>query len=473
MKPLRSFVCACSLALYAVSLQAATFGDFEYEESESGVTITGYTGSATTLDIPDTINGKPVTAIGEDAFQYRSLTSVTIPDSVTTIGADAFKECRSLTSVTIGNNVTSIGNYAFLYCAFASVTIPDSVTSIGAAAFYGNKSLTSVVIGNKVTSISESAFDQCSNLKSVTIPDSVATIGVRAFFYCTGLTSVKLGNGVTSIGESAFGYCTALPSITIPDGVTTIDGGAFDTCQRLTSVTIPDSITDIASDAFVQCSGLDEVVFTGAPPTYETPSGWTDPWGETTWKYPAAEREAWQAAIASGQFEGQITFKEYTVRFDETVPAADREWLETALEAQGFSGMATLVGDAALLEAFRPLGVLPHFTQEDTTLTLNVELEAAFAALRDAAVAGEIYGKAQLDAKVDEIALTAPLIAVGENDVTVEIGLQTAETLGDWQPATMTTVETSETGTLRVRLPKPTDSTASFYKFVVPDGRQP
>lgn len=256
--------------------------------------------------------------------------------------------------------------------------------------------------------------------------------------------------------------------------VTTIAKDAFD-YSSLTSVTVPDSITAIATDAFIQCSNLGEVVFTGAPPTYEIPSGWNGTmWSGTTWKYPAAEQEAWQKAIASGQFEGNITFKAYTVRFDETIPEGDREWLEKALEAQGFSGMATLVGDAALLEAFRPLGVLPHFTQDGTTLTLNVELESAFAALREAAVAGEIYGSAQLDAKVDEIALTAPLIEVGQNDVTVEIGFQTAETLGDWQPADLTnaTVETSEAGTLRVRLPKPTDSTAAFYKFVVPDGRQ-
>lgn len=315
MKPLRSFVCACSLALCAASLQADIPEGLEYQELESGVTITGYIGSATMLEIPASINGKPVTTIAKDAFDYSSLTSVTVPDS----------------------------------------------------------------------------------------------------------------------------------------------------------------ITAIATDAFIQCLNLGEVVFTGAPPTYEIPSGWNGTmWSGTTWKYPAAEQEAWQKAIASGQFEGNITFKAYTVRFDETIPEGDREWLEKALEAQGFSGMATLVGDAALLEAFRPLGVLPHFTQDGTTLTLNVELESAFAALREAAVAGEIYGSAQLDAKVDEIALTAPLIEVGQNDVTVEIGFQTAETLGDWLPADLTnaTVETSEAGTLRVRLPKPTDSTAAFYKFVVPDGRQ-
>ena len=430
MKPLRSFACACALALCSASSQAATFGDFEYEESESSVTITDYAGSATTLEIPAAINGKPVTAIGKRAFD----------------------NCDTLTSV----------------------IIPDSVTAIGTGVFYGNDSMTSAIIGNNVTTIGASAFAQCQKLTSVTIGDGVTTIDNLAFSYCFDLRSLTLPDGLTTIGDSAFAW-SGLTSMKFPDSVTTIGSFAFANC-RLTSITIPDSVTAIGTNAFAQCSLLAEIVFTGAPPTYEIPSGWNGTmWSGTTWKYPAAEQEAWQKAIASGQFEGNITFKAYTVRFDETIPEGDREWLEKALEAQGFSGMETLVGDAALLEAFRPLGVLPHFTQDGTTLTLDVELESAFAALREAAVAGEIYGSAQLDAKVDEIALTAPLIEVGQDTVTVEIGFQTAETLGDWLPADLTnaTVETSEAGTLRVRLPKPTDSTAAFYKFVVPDGRQP
>lgn len=473
MKPLRSFVCACSLALCAASLQATIPEGLEYWDQGTEVSITGYTGSATTLDIPASINDKPVTAIGMQAFlENKVLTSVTIPDSVTTIAYEAFSGCTGLTSVTIGNNVTEIKNYAFAKCeALTAVSIPDSVISIGEHAFQECRGLKSVTIGNQVTSIGQWAFGYCTALPSVTIPGSVTTIGVSAFTYCNSLTSVTFENGVTTIGEKAFYGCTGLTAVTLPDSVTTIDADTFARCENLTSVTIPDSVTAIASGAFDQCSGLEKVVFTGVSPTYETPSDWAG----KTWKYPAWERERWQEAIASGRFGEQSTFEEYTVAFDETVPEAEREWLEKALEDQGRFGVVTVVGEPSALEAFRPLGVLPQLTQEGTTLTLNVEPEAAFAALRDAAVAGEIYGKAQLDAKVDEIALTAPLIAVGESDVTVEIGFQTAETLGDWQPAALTgaTVETSAEGTLRVRLPKPTDSTAAFYKFVVPDGRQP
>ena len=120
-----------------------------------------------------------------------SLTSVTIPNSVTSIGIYAFSGCRSLTSVTIPNSVTSIGNSAFRFCSnLTSVTIPNSVTSIGGYAFQRCSSLTSVTIPNSVTTIGYSAFSDCSSLTSVTIPNSVTSIGDYAFYGCSSLTSI-------------------------------------------------------------------------------------------------------------------------------------------------------------------------------------------------------------------------------------------------------------------------------------------
>ena len=122
-----------------------------------------------TVDIPREYDGKPVTSIGDYAFDgCTSLTSITIPDSVASIGAGAFRNCRSLTSITIPDSVTSIGEDTFFNCtSLTSITIPDSVTSIGNYAFYGCKSLTSVTIGNSVTSIGYSAFYNCESLKNV------------------------------------------------------------------------------------------------------------------------------------------------------------------------------------------------------------------------------------------------------------------------------------------------------------------
>ena len=171
-------------------------------------------------------------------YQLTGLASVTIPNSVTSIGGSAFYGCSGLTSVTIPNSVTSIGNEAFYGCSgLTSVTIPNSVTSIGYCAFKNCRGLTEVTIGNSVTSIGGGAFDGCTGLTSVTIPNSVTSIGYYAFRGCSGLTSVTIPNSVTSIGWSAFDGCRGLTSVTIPNSVTSIGSSAFDGCTGLTSVT--------------------------------------------------------------------------------------------------------------------------------------------------------------------------------------------------------------------------------------------
>ena len=188
--------------------------------------------SLASVTIPDSVN-----SIGEQAFRKTSLASVTIPNGVKRIGGAAFRECTSLASVTIPNGITSIEGETFYYCAsLTSVTIPNGVTSIGDTAF-AYTGLTSVTISNSVTSIEFAAFAQCPNLTSVTIPNSVTSIGISAFAH-SGLTSVTIENGVTSIGNWAFEGCTNLTSITIPNSVTSIGGWwAFEDCTNLTSIT--------------------------------------------------------------------------------------------------------------------------------------------------------------------------------------------------------------------------------------------
>jgi hypothetical protein len=226
------------------------------------VTITGYIGAGGAVVIPASIAGTPVTAIGDLAFSpdyqgIQSITSVTIPNSVTSIGFFAFGNCWSLTSVTIPNSVTSVGSQAFRDCiGLTTVTIPGSVTSIGDLAFMGCSGLTSVSIGSGVTTIGDSAFQDCSSLTSVTIPDNVTSIGGNAFAGCSNLVSLSIGSGVTSIGNEAFAFCSGLTSVTIPNSVTSIGAGAFFYCSGLTSVTIPDNVTSIGANAFASCSGL-------------------------------------------------------------------------------------------------------------------------------------------------------------------------------------------------------------------------
>ena len=153
--------------------------------------------------------------IGEAFFDCDSLTSVTIGDGVTRIGSSAFSGCLSLTSVTIGDGVTTIGSSAFYRCySLTSVTIPNSVTTIEDHAFSHCYSLTSVTIPNSVTTIEDHAFSFCSSFTSVTIPNSVTTIGSSAVYNCSSLTSVTIPNSVTTIGNEAFSGCTHVKQIT-------------------------------------------------------------------------------------------------------------------------------------------------------------------------------------------------------------------------------------------------------------------
>ena len=188
-----------------------------------------------------------------------SLQSITIPNSVKSIGDEAFSCCESLQSITIPNSVMSIGAKTFSSCySLQSVTIPNSVTSIGDNAFDQCKALQNVTIPNSVTSIGDYAFIGCFSLQSVTIPNSVTSIGDHAFYSCNSLQSITIPNSVTSIGYEAFCCCESLQSITIPNSVTSIGDHAFQQCYSLQSITIPNSVTSIGDKAFCFCTHLDE-----------------------------------------------------------------------------------------------------------------------------------------------------------------------------------------------------------------------
>jgi hypothetical protein len=203
-------------------------GQFSYTTNNGAITLTGYTGPGGAVAIPSTINGLPLTGIGDDAFDdCTNLTSVTIPDSVTSIGDDAFYGCAALAGVTIPGSVTSIGDDAFYGCAaLAGVAIPSTVANLGEDAFGSCSSLTAITVDalnsfysstpdGVLLNKNQTALIQCPGAKtgSYTIPNTVASIGDFAFSGCSGLTGVTIPGSVTNIGDGAFDDCSTLAAV--------------------------------------------------------------------------------------------------------------------------------------------------------------------------------------------------------------------------------------------------------------------
>ena len=235
-----------------------TFNEFQYFTSVKTIPSEYFQNcsSLTSINIPES-----VTSIGEYTFQNCSgLTSINIPKGVTSIRSSTFYGCSSLKSISIPESVTSIGYEAFRGCrSLTSINIPKSVTIVGTGAFRSCSSLTSISIPESVTTIGEFAFYYCSSLTSISIQKSVTTIGNYAFYGCSSLTSINIPESVTTIGCSTFARCSSLTNISIPERVTKIDRYAFSNCSSLTSISIPESVTTIYNYAFQNCSALTSI----------------------------------------------------------------------------------------------------------------------------------------------------------------------------------------------------------------------
>lgn len=244
-----------------------------YTISSGKATVTGYTGSASALTIPEKIKQCPVTAITGIGSQP-TLKELSIPAGVISIDISAFQQvCLDKITVAYGNPIYSTSSDGVLFNKAktqlllmpsgktGNYTVPGTVTAIGSGAFWSS-SLTQVVIPDSVTRIGSAAF-RASALTGVTIPDSVTELGVYAFFGCSSLAQVQLSQQLSKLDDSVFYNCAALTAIDIPDSVESIALTAFWGCSQLTNVTLGSGITRLELDAFGYCQ---ELTFTGDAP---------------------------------------------------------------------------------------------------------------------------------------------------------------------------------------------------------------
>ncbi len=199
-----------------------------------------------------------VTSVDASAFTSTKITSITLPNSITSLGEKCFEGCRNLTSITLPNSITSLGDGCFSYCGLTSITLPNSITSLGEKCFNNCQNLTSITLPNSITSLGDGCFSGCISLSSVTLPNSITSLGNGCFSGCISLSSVTLPNSITSLGNNCFLSC-GLTSITLPNSITSLGDGCFSGCISLSSVTLPNSITSLGDGCFDGCMSLSSV----------------------------------------------------------------------------------------------------------------------------------------------------------------------------------------------------------------------
>ena len=237
------------------SLTTINTGYSEYFTSENGLLYNGdktellrvFNYNSTTYEIPDS-----VTTIAEGALVGTGITTVTFPESSTrtVIAANMFKGCTNLTSITLPDSLTTIEAFAFYGCTgLTKLEIPAGVTTIGQSAFASASNLNSISLSSALTELGTFAFSGCSKLEAITIPDQLKVVPDRAFNSCSGLKTVNLPNGLLEIGDSAFYGTSALEDINIPEGTTVIGSEAF-ASSGLKKAVIPASVTSIGTSSF-------------------------------------------------------------------------------------------------------------------------------------------------------------------------------------------------------------------------------
>lgn len=239
------------------------YGRLVYEVLSDGtIRITSCDENAQgTIEVPDSINGKKVTSIGDEAFRDCIIVEeIKLPESITDIGKGAFTACWNLKSVNIPEGIKVIKDATFFACTnLTHLTLPESVTEIESKAFYNCEKLMNINIPERVTSIGDSAFNMCKSLGTADLPENLKSLGVYAFASCENLNHIKIPKGLKVIGECTFNNCYHLNDVKFSEGLKTMKSEAFGQCSELKNIILPESLESIGWFAFGG-AGLQSVV---------------------------------------------------------------------------------------------------------------------------------------------------------------------------------------------------------------------
>lgn len=295
---------------------AASDGEWSFELDALGANITGYIGTDKSVTVPAKLGGKTVykvSALSTNYFKssitsitfsngitqlgdavckgYTSLNKVILPDTLVSIGKDAFASCTALVAITLPTSVSEIGTNAFGGCSsLTSASLNCRVTSIPANLFSGDKFLNTLELPVYLSEIGDSAFENCASLVSVSLPNTVKTIGKSAFSGCTSMNSISLSNELKTIGQLAFYNCKSLKNVIIPNKTKTIGEEAFSNCTSLVNIYISPSVNIIKNNVFDFCTSLEKVVFGGEYNAFNLLSSAST--GMTIY-YPSKYAESW------------------------------------------------------------------------------------------------------------------------------------------------------------------------------------
>ena len=260
---LLSIIVVAPITVNASEDDELTYGDFQYKiEDDNSCTITDYDGMASSLSIPSAINGHTVKQIDTGALSdNRIITSVTIPNGVTTIGFSAFNDCIKLEKIKFSSNLDTVCENAFNNTKWFN-NQSNGLVYVGKVAYKYKGDMprnTKITVKSDTVSISESAFKDCANLTAILIPSSVKHIDKYAFYNCQGLTKLNFNDGIERIENDAFGSCEKLTSVNFSETLKSIGAFAFVECKKLSEITIPQSVTSVGEYAFSGCENLASV----------------------------------------------------------------------------------------------------------------------------------------------------------------------------------------------------------------------